>query len=354
MFSRIIHTLRCAFFSTKRDIFYKDLSDSLRRRVSLKLFATRLYENSKLLKDKNNEYVAKSLLNKIESGREVKLEKLLRGLVPNGDLILIRSAEQSRNVPDSIDHLAAVVDFKWRLRKAVIGQLVIITATSILTAGVSKLTADIITEIVDSAPQVIFTGFNGFVVTLSNIINSYGLHIVICILIAFALIVYGAPRFFGNWRHKVDELPLLGLYRDVQSANNIAALSMLLSSGLVLKDAIINLSKSANPWTKWQLSKVINSLDTAPNKLMHAFGHGLFSRELRGRLASLSDSTSSFENAIIHLGRIELDRIEQQIKKTILVSGSLTVMLVATVAVVLALGQNTIITQLYNELSKGY
>ena len=87
---------------------------------------------------------------------------------------------------------------------------------------------------------------------------------------------------------------------------------------------------------------------------MYAFSRGLFSPKLRARLAALADSSSAFEDAIITLGRDELERIEKEMQKTVVLTGSSLVFGFAFIAVILSLGQQTIISQLYNEFSKGF
>ena len=225
---------------------------------------------------------------------------------------------------------------------------------AVLCASTIAVTADTIEKIRDTAPNIKFTGFNGIVVMLASFFTSHWEAILMVVAAAIGITVYYGPRLIGPLREKIDELPILSLYRDVESANAMAMLSMYLSSGLVLKDAVIRLATDGTPWRKWQVSKIASALDNRPSELMYAFSRGLFSPKLRARLAALADSSSAFEDAIITLGRDELERIEKEIQKTVIVTGGSLVFSIAFIAVILSLGQQTIISQLYNDFSKGF
>ncbi|MEQ6436338.1 hypothetical protein V8Z74_15090 [Comamonas sp. w2-DMI] len=347
----IYYSTRFLFF---RDSFYFDLADALRRDVSLKDFARREIENGKILKDETRVRVGKKLIRTIENDDSVGLVASLKCVTPKGDWPMLRAAEASNDVENSISHIGNVVAFRIRILMLVSGMALMLAFIVGMSGGISVLTADTINQIEKSTNQIKFSGFNQFTVLLSRFIMDYWHVCALAIAAIVGMLVYFAPRYIGVLRQKIDEWPILGLYRDLKSANAIATLSMFLSSGLVLKKAIISLTEDDNPWRKWQIQKIVQSLDTQPEELMKAFSRGLFSARLRSRLASLSDSASAFEDAIISLGRDELENIEKQIKKTLIAAGSTITFFVASVAVILSLGTQTIISFVYNELSKGY
>ena len=342
------------WFSFTRHEFYVELADCWQRRVSLKNFAYRIIENGKTLNDSNRVYIGKKLVANIEQNETVGLWASIKSIVPKNDWPLLKAAEVAKDIPAAILHLAKVISFKINITKQSLGTAMVVAVATALSAGIMVLTADTIKQVIETVPGMKFTGFNGFVVFTAMFLMEYWKPVCLGLLILTALIIFYLPRMTGPVREKLDEWPVLCLYRDLESANAIAALSMFLSSGLVLKDALIRLSADGSPWRKWQVSKITNSLDNRPNELMKAFSKGLFAPKLRARLASLSDSSSAFEEAIIKLGRDELARIEKEIQTTVVAAGSSLVFLVATVAVILSLGQQTIISQLYNEFSKGY
>lgn len=354
MLASAIHRYQKTVFSFNRALFYSDLADSFRRRVSLKQFATVMGSNAAILKNDNAAYIASKIYEKIENDADVGLEASIQDVVPHSDLPLLRAAEVSKNVPDSIVHLSKVVDFKNRLMVTLFQALFLLLVVLALSTGVSWMTADIIDQIVKTAPHIRFDGFNALVIGLTNFLMNYWKSILVVLALLVIGLIYGASRFTGQLRTKLDEWPLLSIYRNWHSANDIAALAMFLSAGLVLKEAINRLSTESNPWRQWQIHKLTTALDNHPNELLQAFSQGMFSPQLRARLAALAESASSFEDAIIKLGANELERIEGDISRTLKHATSFLISVTASVAIVLALGQNTIIIQLQNEFSKGF
>lgn len=341
-------------FAFSRQDFYLELSDSWRRMVSLKNFAYRLIENGKILRDQTRIYIGGRLVANIEQNQGVGLWESLKGIVPKNDWPLLRAAEGSKDIPSAILHIAKVIEFKNKIVKSLFLQGFVVLVVVVLCGGMIYITADTIAKIMQTAPNLKFTGFNGLVVFLASFFMEYWKEILVFIAVAVALVIHYSSRLIGSFREKIDEMPLLSIYRDIESANAIAMLSMFLSSGLVLKEALNRLAFAGTPWRKWQVSKITSALDSRPNELMYAFSRGLFSPKLRARLAALTDSSSAFEQAIITLGRDELERIESEIQKTVIAAAGTLIFIFASVAVVLSLGQQTIISQLYNEFSKGY
>lgn len=350
----ILNLYHLFVFSFVRDIFYLELSDSWKRTVSLKNFAYRVVENGIILKDDTRIHVGRKLISAIEKDEDVGLWASLKDLVAKTDWPLLKAAEISKNIPEAITHIARVVSFKINIAKQLMSSMGVMLVVAVLCGATIAVTADTIAKILETAPNIKFVGFNGLVVTLAKFFSTHWKLILVGVACVIAVVVFYAPRLMGPLREKIDELPILSLYRDVESANAIAMLSMYLSSGLVLKDAVIRLSIDGTPWRKWQVLKIANALDSRPSELMFAFSRGLFSPKLRARLAALADSSSAFEDAIIILGRDELQRIEKEIQKTVVVTGSSLIFGIAFVAVILSLGQQTIISQLYNDFSKGF
>lgn len=348
MIAQILDKYHQLVFSVRRDSFYKDLADSIKRRVSLKLFAERLTANGRILKDTTLIHIGEKLRQRIEDDDEVGLLSSLSSIVPESDYALLKAAEQSRDVSASVEHLASVVAFKNRMRIQALASCILVSVIALMGAIVCWLTADITKSILDTAPELKFSGFNLLVVEFSDFIVKHWLGIVLVLIGSIGFIIYSAPSLTGKLRDKLDEMPVLRLYRDWHSANDMAALAMFLSSGFVLKEAINELSDGRNRWREWQVLKLNNSLDDFPNETLRAFSQGMFSRNIRARLAALTDSTNSLEDAIINLGAKELEKIEKDIKRAIFVATTSTIYGIFLLAVALVIGQSTIVNQLFN------
>jgi len=330
-------------WSFKRAIFYRDLADALSRKVSLRDFLQREIENAELLNIASTKFVMQAISHRFASGDGAKLADLFSGIVPSSDQMLLASvddAQKDRHI--ALEKVAEAVDFQMRSLK-ILAQNMFQPAMAIPVVGyLCVLTSDIIASIAKSAPPSIWVGFNGFVRTLADFIQSYWMHLAVGLVVFVVILAWALPNWFGRLRLTLDELPGFGLYRDYNSAIVLSAMSMMISSGKTVTQAVEDMSHHARPWLKWHLRRILLSIEDNPNDYVTAFSYGLMSKKIRARLASLLDSSKSFDQALIALGTKEVARLEQSVKVS---AGSLNVAVMAVListAVVLSLGQTTI------------
>jgi type II secretory pathway component PulF len=261
-------------------------------------------------------------------------------------MLLAAVDDAGTNKALALERAADAVDFQIRGMKALLKNLVMPALALPIVGAMCVITSEIVVGIAKNSPPEVWKGFNGLVRWLAEWINANAVSIPVAIVVLVAVTVYILPRWKGPARLKADKAVGFSLYRDYNAAVVLSALAMMISSGKTLRQALDDLRATASPWLRWQLQRVINSLEENPTDYMAAFSRGLMPPTVRARLASLLDSSKSFDEALITLGTSEVGRLETNVKLSAeAVNYSLTGVLVA-VAVILSIGQMTIASAL--------
>lgn len=334
----------------RRAIFYRDLADAFRRKVSVRDFLQREVDNARMLKDKTGILVLRTLTNRYASGNGGSLGDLMFGIAPASDLMLLRAVDDAVNTKaEALERAADAVDFQIRSFKTLMVSLATPAIALPLVGVLCIITSEIIASIARDAPPSIWVGFNGLVKLLAEFIDAHWGKVFLAILASIGVLLWQLPRWVGRYRLKVEGLPGFALYRDYNAAIVLSAMSMMIGSGKTMMQSLVDLRLNATPWLRWHLQRIINSLEDNPTDYMSAFSRGLMPLSVRARLNSLLDSSKSFDVALVALGASEVKRLEGAVKVSAeSVNWTLTGALVA-IAVVLSIGQMTIASALSRE-----
>ena len=342
----------CALlWSLNRGLFYRDLADAFRRKATMRDFLERELANAKMVNDQTRAAVLQALVIRYASGEAVTLCDLMIRVAPRSDQMLLSAVDDARDKPDALEKAADAIEFQVRSMKVLFMNLAIPAIAFPVVGAICLITSDIVAMIAKSAPPSVWEGFNGFVRLLAEAINDYWPHTLVGIVVAVAALVVALPRWTGPMRLKVDNLPGFALYRDYNAAVVLSALAMMMSAMKPLVESIEDLKKSGSPWLKWHLQRILFSLEDNPNDYSAAFSRGLMPTTVRSRLATLMDSSKSFDAALISLGSAEVKRLEASVKISAEALNWALVGAMTVVAVVLSMGQMTIATALSNETS---
>jgi len=122
-------------------------------------------------------------------------------------------------------------------------------------------------------------------------------------------------RWVGEARNRVDAMPLMWRNRrDLRAALLIVSLAGLFDSNLPLPVALEKLTRTADPWLRWHLSRMRQRLTLKPDEPMRALDTGIFSEET---IDVISDAAGrdQFAESIKTLGRDSLDRVVANVKR---------------------------------------
>lgn len=344
---KLLLRLNLLLWMFRRSVFYRDMADAIRRKVGLRDFIEREILNARMLRDSVGVSVLSALGRRYASGEGASLGELLAGIAPRSDQMLLSAVDDAGgNKAVALERAADAVDFQIRGMKTLLKNLAMPTVALPIVGVMCVITSEIVVGIAKNSPPEIWKGFNGLVRWLAEWINTNALSILVAVVVLVAMTVYVLPRWKGPARLKVDKTVGFSLYRDYNAAVVLSALAMMISSGKTLRQALDDLRGTASPWLRWQLQRVINSLEENPTDYMVAFSRGLMPPTVRARLASLLDSSKSFDEALITLGTSEVARLETNVSVSAqAVNYALTGALVA-VAVTLSIGQMTIASAL--------
>ena len=347
---KILIKLAAFLWMFRRTLFYRDMADAFKRKVSIRDFLQREVDNARLLKDETTLLIMKSLVNRYASGNGASLRELMYGIAPASDMMLLSAVDDAtEGKAEALERAAEAVDFQIRSFKTLMISLATPAIALPLVGALCIITSEIIASIARDAPPSVWVGFNGLVRLIAEFINAHWGKVFLGIVAAVVFIIWQLPRWTGPYRVKADNLPGFSLYRDYNAAVVLSAMSMMIGSGKTMKQALEDLRLNATPWPRWHLQRVINSLDDNPTDYMAAFSRGLMPLSVRARLNSLLDSSKSFDVALVALGTSEVKRLEGAVKVSAeTVNWTLTGALVA-LAVVLSIGQMTIASALSNE-----
>lgn len=345
--------IKVAFFiwSFDRGLFYRDLADAFRRETTLKDFLERELANARMVKAGIRTTVMQHLVARFATGQALTLSELMCKAVPSSDLMLLAAVDDADKKSTALESAADAVDFQVRSLKILASNLAI-PAISLPVVGVICLvSADIIALIAKSAPPTIWIGFNGGVRFVAEVVNDYWMHVLIALIALIAMFSASLSRWTGRLRLKADNIPGFALYRDYNAAVVLSALAMMMGAKKPLVECLEDLKKASSPWLRWHIQRILFALEDNPNDYSAAFSRGLMPAAVRSRLATLMDSSKSFDSALIILGSAEVKRLESSVRVSAEVLNWTLVGILASLAVYLSIGQLTITTALSNETS---
>jgi len=228
-----------------------------------------------------------------------------------------------RNSPDKVDalrNLAKCVDDQHAMTKLVIKNLI----SPLLLIPVGFVFAYIlatvsIPEFVKTAPPEIWVGLNQFIRVVAEGFAAFGPWVFAGLLLAtFWLLTWGLGNLTADWRYRAESAtgtsrllwnmvfpfrPLLQMYRDIQGTRFLSDLSYLLKSGMMLQDSLSVMAQDATPWMRKHLLKIMGHLHAYPGDHIGAFGQGVLSHFLAGRLHSaVRRDSGRFSDVLIQIG----------------------------------------------------
>lgn len=79
----------------------------------------------------------------------------------------------------------------------------------------------------------------------------------LCVIILAVVFIYKfLTQYTGEWRHEVDKIPLLALYRDSMAARFMQTLGILINNGMIMKRALSVISNNAGPYLNWHIMQM--------------------------------------------------------------------------------------------------
>lgn len=355
-------------FRSKREHFYEQLARAIENKEQVRTFLEEELKISrhKRTKDSSREAALKLMVRKLSLGEEYRMSQMLSVAMPDSDKLMLAALDDAKDKPATLRALADAIRQQKEARsvvlKAILPPLVLIPGV----AGFSYVLAtQSIPIIVKVAPPEVWTPFNQSVRDFAEIIAAHGGKIVIGVLatiIGFSMML---PRWKGNLRTRLEQLPAgigfvlfpvfpflvpLSIYRDFQLSLMVTSLAVLLQSGGTLNNSLDTLRRNSSPWMRWHLKKVMAHLNVAPTDYIPAFSKGLVSPTLLARLATTIRNNPQFDKILIQLGTEGGAEIRDEIAKTAKSLNAMIMIIAASLVVFLYVGQLSISQTMTAEL----
>ncbi|VTU46179.1 Bacterial type II secretion system protein F domain protein (plasmid) [Variovorax sp. SRS16] len=346
--NRLVFKFHCFLWSFNRSHFYRDLSDNITRRVGIGAFLERAASNARIFKDSTAVRVYQAMSMRLAAGQSATLSEIVLGIAPPSDQLLMRSVDDAgASQAQALLLCADAVEFQQRSLRVIGFELIVPLVAIPIVAAITYITSGIVTGIAagGSDPEV-WNGFNGFARWLAETVTTYAVGISIAAVAAIAGTIYALPRWTGNLRLRVENWPVLSLYRDYNAAVVLSAVAMMIRSGRTMVEALEALRSPSQPWLRWHIARILRSIEDNPTDYIAAFGRGLMPPAVRARLASLTDSNRSFDEALIVLGTSEIASLEKRVKLSAEAMKWALLSVFVSVAVVLSIGTMSIASSL--------
>lgn len=145
----------------------------------------------------------------------------------------------------------------------------------------------------------------------------------------------------GEVRAWIDDIPFLSLYRASIAARFMETLGLLLSNGVVIRQALSTLQYDASPYFSWHLLQMEYHLSGGQENIADVLNTNLISHNDLMRLRVVAKG-KGFDQALISLGRQARQRTSKRIDMTGKLVGALLLLAGAGIAMTIVFGIYTV------------
>lgn len=329
-------------FQAHRAEFYRDFAEMYRRSEPVLSWLDGEIANSQRTRQAWRVWGLRGISARYRSGQNVgRTAYTLAGVMPSSDRMMLAAVDRADDRPKALDALATAIDQQNKI-KLVLAEAMVMPVTLIpLCYGLTAILSDVILAIDKAAPAYVkpelWTGANWLAREIAEITVGYGPLLMGGLVAAIAAALVSLPRWVGVQRLTADKLPVYSLYRDFQAGLLLTSLATFLQTGAPLRAALEDIAGESNRWMRWQLRRVMVSLDDNPTGTVQAFSRGLLSPALLSRMSTLSRSSASFADVLVELGTKEAKTVHAKIKAASMVASAAVVGVLATVATFMGL-----------------
>lgn len=264
----------------------------------------------------------------------VTLADVLIASMPVKDHMALGVLRQSPDQVQALLNLAKNIDEQKAMTKLImksfISPMLLVPVGFVFAYVLSSVS---IPEFVKTAPEDVWTGFNLLVRVSAEAFAKFGPWVFGAVsLLTFWLLSWGLSNLTGEWRYRAESAsgwnkvvwnlifpfrPMLQIYRDISGTRFLSDLSFLLKSGMLLQEALIIMAQDATPWMRRHLIQIVEHMRAYPGDHIGAFGQGVLSPFLAGRLHSaVRRDSGQFAQVLIGIGSKGQQEAQEALGKT--------------------------------------
>lgn len=328
---------------------YRDLAEALDKREDLLAFLQAEIRNCAIDKNAPRLWVLRTMLSRRisrssgDAGDGASFSRLMRDLIPESDRMQIEAIDAKPDVREQAEgfrRLAVMTELRKGMLQGVWEKMATPLILIPLTYITALPTAQMITELTRDQDPSTITGMKLAGLLLGNFVVNYGVASLTLLGTALVALIYIFPNGTGRWRLRFDTIPVLGLYREWAGADVAMALASLLQSKVDLNDALSLVAARSNPWTRWQIGRVLHVLAAErSDDYVSAFSRGLFSPAMVARIATANRTANGIGAALIEVGTKGITRVVERMNRTVAVVAGVVVTITTTIVMVLTFAQ---------------
>ena len=165
------------------------------------------------------------------------------------------------------------------------------------------ITNSVLANFAEIKPIAMWPQVGRFLMVLGQSIQTWWLLVVTVIVLLLLCVWSYLQKGTGEFRHLVDSLPVLSLYRRMTAARLMETLGLLISNGIALKKALSIMQTQAQPYFAWHLIMMEYRLSSGSDSVADVLDTQLIEPADLVRLRVVAKGNKGFERALIHLGR---------------------------------------------------
>lgn len=255
------------------------------------------------------------------------LSDTLRGWGQPGEIMLIRSGEETGAIDESLKKTISMMEKMIMMKRSVKSEIaypiVLFIMLFVIVIGFAKFMLPILLQFGD--PQdwdIIALSLYYF----ATFISDFWVLMVLSILGLINLVAYSLPRLTHPIRNSLDKIPPYSIYKAIQSGLLLISIGSLMKSGVAFRKALESIREEATPYLRVQIEEIIRNIDAGMDN-----GSAIntdFIGEVGNDIEDYSNG-SSIELAMEKLGDSAIEETLETIKKQSAIARMISIVLVA-------------------------
>lgn len=334
-------------FCAHREIFYEDLAEAIADKESIAKFIQ--IRKVRALHQKDLIARLYPLMLRRLGQKGGSLSRMLQGIVPKTDEMVLAAIEHSDNVAQGLRLLGSVVVSQRRMNDVMLSAMIapgmIFTVCLVFISILSYLVLPVFSEII---PPERWDAIGRSIYLIAYITRHFGLLILVGIIAAIAWFIWSIQGWSGPRRAKFDAYVPYRLFRDYYSSIFLSSLGLLLMSSETLMRTLEKLKRYASPWLRWHIVNITRRLLMSTTNYGEIFNTGIFGQELTNRLIDASRRNGDFSMVVEKLGIGGMEQAKKRIERSakllnvtlfFILGGFVGYLLIATVMTAQGLGR---------------
>lgn len=337
--------IKLNFGATARVEFYESLSLLLENGVQLNDALTELYDVASNDGKKPKAPLAviyRDLINGIRGGK--RLSVLLRKYVNYEECSLIGGGEKSGDMKQAFEYAVRVIAKKGEILGAVAMATVYPTVLGGMAVFLVNMVAtQLVPKFAKMSNPADWEGNAKIVYLMGEFVTHYGRESLILIGIGLVLMAFSFPYLRGPIRIYLDRVFPWSLYRMLYGSTFLLNVSVMIGSGVKMRDALEALAKNANPWLRERIEGALYGTGIGANLGVALSNSGFEFPDRRAvRFLKVLANQEGFETAVARFGERWMDESVKKAKAIGKVALGVGISLIGALMLLIMSGANGI------------